>query len=171
VGLVGLGSIGEEVARRLSGFGPEVLYTARRRRDEATEARLGARYAPLDELLRRSDIVSLHTPLTDETRHLIGPAELAAMKPGALLVNTSRGGLVDEAALRAAIESGHLGGAALDVLADESANPFADLASVVVTPHLAGVSNRSLPRAVQMTVTNIERCLRGEGPEHPVPGT
>ena len=171
VGLVGLGSIGEAVAVRLAGFGPEVLYTARHRRDEATEARIGARYAPLDELLARSDIVSLHTPLNDETRHLIGAPELAAMKQGALLVNTSRGGLVDEAALRASIESGHLGGAALDVLADESANPFGDLPSVIVTPHLAGVSNRSLPRAVQMTVTNITRFLNGEPPVHPVPGT
>lgn len=173
VGLVGLGSIGQAVAERLASFGPHVLYTARGRHDEAVEARLGVRYAPLPDLLAACDLVSLHVPLSPETRHLIGEAELARMPPGALLVNTARGPLVDESALRRAIENGHLGGAALDVLDDElgEANPFADLPGVLVTPHIAGTSRESWPRATRMTVANIGRFLRREQPENPVPGT
>jgi glyoxylate reductase len=173
VGLVGLGSIGEAVASRLAGFGSDVLYTARRRRDPAVEARLGVRYAPLPDLLASSDLVSLHVPLGPETHHLIGETELALMRPGALLVNTSRGPLVDEAALRRAIETGHLGGAGLDVLTQESGdvNPFADLPQVVVTPHIAGGSQKSIPTAIRMTAANIDRFLRGEPPENPIPGT
>jgi phosphoglycerate dehydrogenase-like enzyme len=172
VGLVGLGSIGQAVAERLAGFGSSVLYTARQRHDEA-ETRLGVGYAPLPDLLAACDLVSLHVPLSPETHHLIGEAELAQMSAGALLVNTSRGPVVDEAALRGAIENGHLGGAAVDVLEDElgEVNPFADLPQVLVTPHIAGTSQKSLPRAMQMAVANIERFLHGEQLENPVPGT
>jgi phosphoglycerate dehydrogenase-like enzyme len=99
----------------------------------------------------------LHLPLTSAARHLIGDAELSQMPAGCFLINTSRGGLVDEAALRRALESGHLAGAALDVLEDEHAgvNPFADLPQVLVTPHLAGSSGTSFPHAMQMCAANI----------------
>lgn len=173
VGLVGLGHIGRAVAERLATFGARVLYTARHRQDAATEARLGVGYVALREMLAASTIVSLHLPLTDESHHLLGEAELALMPPGALLINTSRGGLIDEQALRRAITSGHLGGAALDVLERESdgGNPFADLPQVVVTPHIAGLSRVAFQRMLQMAIANIVRFLAGEPVQNLVPGT
>ena len=170
VGLVGLGSIGQAVAERLAAFGSRVLYTARRRNEEA-EARLGMRYALLPDLLSSCNLVSLHVPLTPETRHLIGEAEFGLMQPGALLVNTSRGQVVDEAALRRAIENGHLRGAAIDVLEDEMSevNCLADLPHVLVTPHIAGSSRTSLPRMLEMAVANVVRFLRGEPLQNLVP--
>ncbi len=166
VGLVGFGSIGQAVAARLAGFNTRLVYHARRRVDEATEARLGVRYAPFDELLAASSTVSLHLPSSPETRHLVGTAELAQMQPTAFLINTSRGDLVDELALRQAIGSGQLAGAGLDVLENElsDVNPFADLPQVVVTPHYAGISRSSLPRALQLAAANIGRYVRGEAP-------
>jgi glycerate dehydrogenase len=164
VGLVGFGGIGQAVAERLKGFGSRVLYSARQRRDAPTEARLNASYAALPDLLATSSILSLHLPLGPETRNIIGEAELGRLPPGALLINTGRGGLVDEIALRRAIESGRLAGAALDVLEDEigEVNPFADLPQVVVTPHIGGASSVSFPRALQLAAANITRFLRGE---------
>jgi glycerate dehydrogenase len=164
VGLVGFGGIGQAVAERLKGFGSRVLYSARERRDTATEERLNASHASLPELLAASGILSLHLPLGPDTRNIIGEAELAQLRSGALLINTGRGGLVDEMALRRAIESGRLAGAALDVLEDEigEVNPFADLPQVVVTPHIGGASSVSFPRALQLAAANITRFLRGE---------
>lgn len=164
VGLVGLGNIGRAVAERLRGFGTRVLYFSRRRADESTEARLGVEYAPFDDLLAGAGVVSLHVPSSPETRHLIGSAELARMRPEAFLVNTSRGDLVDETALRQAIEAGRLAGAGLDSLEGElsDTNPFADLPQVVVTPHSAGASRTSVPRALRQAAANIDRFLRGE---------
>jgi phosphoglycerate dehydrogenase-like enzyme len=168
VGLVGFGAIGQAVAQRLAGFGAQVTYTARHRVDEATETRLNASYLRLDELLRGSQILSLHLPLSESTRHLIGTAELEALPVGAVIINTSRGGLIDEDALRRALESGHLSGAALDVLEAETedVNAFADMPQVIVTPHLAGTSAASFPRALQQAVANIGRYLRGEPVQH-----
>jgi lactate dehydrogenase-like 2-hydroxyacid dehydrogenase len=164
VGLIGFGSIGRAVAERLAGLKPQVLYYARHRVDGETEARLGARYAPLDELLAKSGIVSLHLPSNIETLHMIGTAELAQMQPGALLINTSRGELIDESALRAAIVEGHIGGAGLDVVDAEltEVQPFGDLPQVIVTPHSAGISRSSLPRMLRRTVENIDRYVKGE---------
>jgi phosphoglycerate dehydrogenase-like enzyme len=119
IGLVGMGSIGRSVAERLLPFGSRLLYTARHSVDQTIEQQLALRYTSLDDLLASSTIVSLHVPLTDDTQALIGEAELAKMRAGALLVNTSRGEVLDEAALRRALVSGHLGGAGLDVLRDE----------------------------------------------------
>ncbi len=109
-------------------------------------------------------MVSLHLPLTEATRGLIGEAELAKMQSGAFLVNTSRGEVLDEAALRRAIVSGKLGGAALDVLCNErpGGNPFADLPQVIVTPHMAGGSRAAVERALEMATANVARFLRGE---------
>jgi D-3-phosphoglycerate dehydrogenase len=171
--LVGLGAIGRAVAERLRPFGPSVRYTTRRQLDAGTEERLGVTYASLPELLASSTIVSLHLPLSEETRHLIGAAELAQMQPGSLLINTSRGGLVDEAALRDALKRGHLGGAGLDVLQQERAggNPFTDLPNVIVTSHISGSSRPSGERIVRMAAANIARVLAGEPPQHLVPGS
>jgi D-3-phosphoglycerate dehydrogenase len=164
IGLVGFGSIGRAMAQRLAPFGSRLLYSARHAVDPAIEQQFGVRYASLDELLTSSTIVSLHVPLTGATQGLIGEAELAKMPAGAFLVNTSRGEVIDEAALRRAIESGKLGGAALDVLYNEShgGNPFADLPQVIVTPHIAGGSRAAVERALQMALANVARYLRGE---------
>jgi phosphoglycerate dehydrogenase-like enzyme len=171
VGLVGFGNIGRAVALRLAAFESRLLYTAPHAVDPATEQQFGVRYASLDDLLASSTIVSLHLPLNEATWGLIGEAELAKMPEGAFLVNTSRGELLDEAALRRAIESGKLGGAALDVLYNErpGGNPFADLPQVIVTPHIAGGSRAAIERALQMAIANVARFLRGESPLDLVP--
>ena len=159
------------MAARLGAFGSRLRYTARHRADSAIEAQLGLEYLSLPELLAASAIVSLHLPLTAESGGLIGDAQLAMMPAGSYLVNTSRGGLVVESALRRAIERGHLAGAALDVLEHEvgGGNPFADLAQVIVTPHRAGASRGGAGRIVQAAVTNVARFLAGEAPIDLVP--
>ena len=172
VGLVGMGDIGTAVAERLVGFGARIRYHTRRPVPDA-ESRLGAIRSSLAELLAGSDIVSLHVPLSPETHHLIGDVELAAMRPGSYLVNAGRGGLVDEDALRRSIENGHLAGAALDVLENETAgrNPFADVPAVIVTPHLGGASRRSMEGVATRSAANIRRFLAGEPIVDPVPGS
>ena len=164
VGLVGMGYIGRAVAERLAPFGSRLLYTTRHAVDLAIEQQYGLRYVSLDDLLASSTIVSLHLPLTGASRGLIGEAELAKMRSGAFLVNTSRGEILEEAALRRALVSGKLAGAALDVLNNESpgGNPFADLPQVIVTPHIAGGTSAGIERAVQMAIANVVRFLRGE---------
>jgi len=171
VGLVGFGSIGRAVAQRLAPFGSRLLYTARHAVGPAIEQQFGVRYTSLDDLLASSTIVSLHVPLTGATRRLIGETELAKMPAGAFLVNTSRGEVIDEAALHRAIENGKLGGAALDVLYNEGpgGNPFADLPQVIVTPHIAGGSRAAVERAIQMALANIARYLRAEPPLDLIP--
>jgi phosphoglycerate dehydrogenase-like enzyme len=171
VGLIGFGNIGRAVAQRLQPFGTRLLYTARRAVDPTVEGQLGVHYAALDDLLASSTIVSLHLPLTDATRNLMSDAEFTRMQAGALLINTARGDLIDEAALRRALVSGHLGGAGLDVLHDEhpGGNPFADLSQVIVTPHIAGGSRAAIAQIQQMAITNVVRFLRGEAPLNLVP--
>ncbi|HKI58949.1 MAG TPA: D-glycerate dehydrogenase [Trueperaceae bacterium] len=144
LGIVGMGRIGGAVARRGLGFGMRVLYH-NRHRDEAAEAELGVRHADLDTLLGESDVVSLHAPLTPETRHLIDADALGRMKPTAILVNTGRGPLVDEEALVDALASGRLWGAGLDVFEHEpSIHPgLRDLANVVLAPHTGSATDRA----------------------------
>jgi lactate dehydrogenase-like 2-hydroxyacid dehydrogenase len=139
LGLLGLGAIGRSVARRARAFGMTVLYHARRAAPPAVEAELDVRRVLLDELLAASDAVSLHVPLTAETRGLIGAAELARMRPDAVLVNTARGAVCDEPALIEALVAGRIAGAALDVFADEPHVPDAlrAMRNVVLTPHSA----------------------------------
>ncbi len=141
--------------------------------DPEVEAALGVGYLPLGELLGWANIVSLHVPLTDDTYHLMGEADFAQMRPGSVLINTSRGDVVDEHALRAALESGHVAAAGLDVIEHEVAggNPFADLSQVLVTPHIAGASNGSVARIMQMALVNLSRYLQGQVPLNQVPGT
>jgi phosphoglycerate dehydrogenase-like enzyme len=164
IGLVGLGAIGQAVAERLRSFGAKVVYAGRTRLTPDVEERLDATWLPLPDLLQASHIVSLHLPLTAETHHLIGEPELAMMPRGSFLINTARGGLVDEVALRRAIASGHLGGAGLDVIDDELAgrNPFVDLPQILVTLHRGGASHGSITRMVERSAANLRRFLAGE---------
>jgi D-3-phosphoglycerate dehydrogenase len=163
VGIVGMGHIGQAVAERLVPFGARIVYHSRRPLPDVDE-RFGAQRLALDEVLRRSNIVTLHVPLTPETHHLIGPAEIATMPSGSYLINAGRGGLVDEAALRDAIARGHLAGAGLDVLEHETdgLNPFADVPAVIVTPHLGGGSRNSMTGVVERSTANIRRFLAGQ---------
>jgi phosphoglycerate dehydrogenase-like enzyme len=168
LGLVGFGEIGRDMARKVAPFGMRVLYTQRRRLDPGPERALGAEFRSLEALLAESDVVSLHVPLTPETRHMIGARELALMRRGAVLVNTSRGGLVDEAALIAALRDGHLGGAGLDVRAEEpprDAAGLADLPTVVLSPHVAAGTGADLLADVRAVLENVARIRRGERPQ------
>lgn len=158
LGVLGYGRIGRAVSRRAEGFGMRVIFTA------------SGGGVPLEELIAQSDILSLHCPLTPRTRHLIGAAELLAMKKGALLINTARGPIVDEAALVAALESGHLGGAALDVFENEPAvHPgLLQRDDVVLLPHLASATLETRAEMARLALSDIELVLRGERPLHPV---
>ncbi len=143
VGIVGAGNIGRRVASLVQAFGAQVLYYDVCRLPRQQEEEMGMAYAPLDDLLARSDILSLHLPLLDSTRHIIGAKELAAMKSTAILINTSRGSLIDELALIEALEAGHLSGAALDCVEDESSPVTSRLLAVpnvIVTPHIGGTT-------------------------------
>lgn len=158
VGLVGFGEIGQAVARRLSGFDVTLLVC-----DPAAPPAGDVKSVPLAELLRRSDVVSLHLPLTDATAGLIGRTELGLMPRPAVLVNTSRGGLIDEVALADALGAGRLRGAALDVFADEPAVPraLADLPNVVLTPHIGGLSERSIASMTERATSHVLDALNG----------
>jgi glyoxylate reductase len=161
LGIVGFGRIGQAVARRAAGFGLRILYTSPRE-----VAFPGAERAALEDLLAHSDFVSLHVPLTPETRDLLSRERLALMKPGAVLVNTARGPIVDDAALAEALAAGRLAAAGLDVFRDEPRVPdgFLRLSSTVLTPHL-GSGTRETRAAMSRLVTDeIERVARGEPP-------
>jgi phosphoglycerate dehydrogenase-like enzyme len=167
VGIVGFGLIGREVARRLGAFDAELSYFQRHRVDAELERQLGVGYRSLDELLAGSDVVCLNVPITASTKHLMAAHELALMKPDAILINVSRGSVVDEKALRDALEHGRLRGAGLDVLEQEPPaldNPLLALDNVVFTPHDAGSSVEVWPRVVANCFANIERVARGEAP-------
>jgi glyoxylate reductase len=169
LGIVGMGRIGQAVARRGRGFGMEVLYHNRSRKEDAEEE-LDARYADLEELLETADFVSVHTPLTDETRHLIGPGELDKMKPTAVLVNTSRGPVVDEGALADALSEGRIFAAGLDVYEEEPVvNPkLLQLENAVLAPHIGSGSQETRDRMAVLAAENIVAVLSGEGPKTPV---
>ena len=142
IGLVGLGKIGLEAAKRLKAFETDLVYTKRARLDEDEEQRLGFRYLPFDELLAASHCVSLHNRFYPETEKMMGAREFALMREGSFFVNTARGRLVDEEALAAALNSGHLAGAALDVFEYEPLqpdSPLLDAPNVILTPHTAGI--------------------------------
>jgi glyoxylate reductase len=169
LGIVGFGGIGQAVARRAKGFGMEILYTGRSRKEEAEEE-FGARHLELDELLRESDFVSIHTPLTAETQHLIGASELEKMKPEAVLVNTSRGPLVDEAALADALESGRIFAAGLDVYEEEpEVHPkLLELENVVLAPHIGSASIETRDKMAALAAENLRAVLSDEEPPNPV---
>lgn len=167
LGIVGLGRIGRELAVRARALGMRVLYTDPLRPSQEEEAALGVGYLPFPDLLRESDFVSLHVPLAAETVGLIGPRELAAMRPSAYLINTARGELVDEAALAQALAQGRLAGAALDVRAAEpsqAGDPLC-LDSVILTPHIGAHTKEAIGRMGIMAAENLVRVLRGERPD------
>ena len=162
VGIVGFGDTGSRCAVRFAAFDCEVSYWSRRRRSREEEH--GATHRELDELVRRSDVLVLVVPLTDETRGMIDAARLASMPRGAILVNAGRGGLVDEAALVEALASGALGGAALDVFATEPLAPGSPLRAserVLLSPHIAGATAESRMRIFSMIAGNLTRAMQG----------
>jgi (S)-sulfolactate dehydrogenase len=166
LGLVGFGAIARETARRAGALGMNILaYDPFVSADDPVFGRLGvAHVANFADLLGASDVVSLHVPLTPETRHLIGRDALARMRKGAILINAARGGVVDEPALGAALRIGHLAGAALDVFEEEPLGAskgriFADVPNLILTPHIAGVTQESNVRVSWVTVENVLRIL------------
>jgi glyoxylate reductase len=169
LGIVGFGRIGQALARRARGFDMEVLYSARSRREEA-EGELDARYLELDELLGECDFLSLHTPLTEETTHLIGAGELGRMKPEAVLVNTSRGPVVDEAALAEALAEGRIFAAGLDVYENEpEVHPrLLELENVVLAPHIGSASLETRDKMAALAGEDLRAVLRSEQPKNPV---
>ena len=169
VGIVAAGRIGRRVIRHLAAFDANILVTDRHP-DRSFGNRYGVRWVDFDELLRESDLVSLHVPLSADTKGMIGAAELARMKSDAMLVNTARGELVDEAALVDALRSGRLGGAALDVFAAEPySGALASLDNVVLTSHLGSMSADCRARMEREAVEDVLRFLRGEPLQYPAP--
>lgn len=173
LGLIGFGDIGQHVAPVAEAFGMKVLAT-----DPAYNFSFDKRLVSLDTLLQSSDVVSLHVPLLPGTQNLIGSREIEKMKNGAILINTSRGGVMDEIAVAEALKRGKLGGAGIDVLAAENIDnilpfkhntfPIAELPNLIVTPHVAGQTNESLLRVGMSAVHAIAAVLNGESPKHPV---
>jgi phosphoglycerate dehydrogenase-like enzyme len=171
-GIIGIGRIGREVAKRARAFGAEILYYDIRRLSSEEEDALGVKYARFSKLLRNSDVISLHVPLTPETEKMIGENELRSMKPGAILINPSRGRLVDEEALAKALKEGWIGGAAVDVYSEEPPSenhPLIKLSregdyNIILTPHIAGANTDARTRIIKHSVENIVRVLVGGKP-------
>jgi glyoxylate reductase len=170
LGIVGLGGIGRRVAERARAFGMEVAYHARHEAPADVVAALEAERLPLERLLAEADVVSLHCPLTAETRHLIGSEELAAMKPSAVLVNAARGPVVDEAALAGALAKGEIAAAGLDVYEREpQVEPgLLELENVVLAPHLGSATVETRTAMAELAARNAIAVVRGEEPLTPV---
>jgi D-3-phosphoglycerate dehydrogenase len=170
LGLVGFGRVGREIAVRARAFGLNVLATAPNTTAESM-AHYGVVKSSLDDLLRQSDFVSLNLPLTSASRHLIDADRLALMKPSAFLLNTSRGAIVDEGALIAALREGQLAGAGLDVLEVEPPrrdSPLLTMENVILTPHASYYSDDALEYLQRAVATEVVRVLHGEPPANPV---
>lgn len=166
LGLVGLGRIGSAVARRAQGFNMKVLYYSVPRNEEM-EKELGVEYVSFDELLSQSDFISIHVPLTPDTRHLFNAEAFSKMKPTAVLVNTARGPIVDEAALYNALKSGQIAAAGLDVMDPEppkADNPLLKLDNVTIVPHIASASIATRTRMATMAAENVVAALKGQIP-------
>ena len=163
VGLIGLGAIGREVARRLVGFDVETIYHDIRRPEPELEVRLQARFCELEDLLRASDVVSLHVPLTAETRNMLGARRLRLLKPGATIINCARGGLADQAVLCDALERNAIFAVALDTFDDEPlrASPLFERDDVVVTPHVAGATLENFVNIFGRGLRNVDLFLTG----------
>ena len=166
VGLIGSGVIGRAVIRRLRAFGSTiVIYDP-----FLTEAPEGTALVDLPTLLTRSDVITVHAPLTDGTRGLLGAEQFAAMKPGAYVVNVSRGGIIDENALAESLSSGHLGGAGLDTFEREPIgdSPLRGLPTVILSPHIAGLSHRSIAAMTEAATQAVLDVVQGRAPAHPI---
>ncbi len=178
VGLIGLGDIAQSTARLLRAFGCSVYYYAPHRRAPSAEMAMSVSYLPLETLIARCDIVSLHCPVNDETRHMVNEHFLSRMRPTAYLINTGRGDLVDNAALRAALVEGRIAGAGLDTISPEPTpadHPLVDLPEhlrdrVVYSPHLGGITTGSFQRAHQNMWSSVLALSQGKRPNHIVNG-
>jgi len=158
VGLIGLGNIGTHVATMLNGFGVKIYYYKPHPLDEESERKLNVQFLPMEELLKKSDVLSLHCGFNAETQGLIGERELGLMKPGAVLINTARGGLVDETALMEALDKGQLAGAGLDVFAKEplaSEHPLFNFEKVLLTPHMGSITAESFETMIKSAIENV----------------
>jgi phosphoglycerate dehydrogenase-like enzyme len=172
VGIVGLGTIGKKVVRRLKGFDVQILYYDILRLTEDQEDALGVRFALLPELLRASDVVSLHVPLYDKTRKMMSTREFAMMKDSAILINTCRGPVVDEEALYQALTTGQIAGAGLDVMVEEppkSGHSLFSLDNAIITPHMAGPTRENWTKAFRNGFDNVERVAAGRTPMWVIP--
>lgn len=164
LGIIGYGRIGQAVARIARGFGMKVMATGRHQSIQGTEMPDEVRLVSLELLLRESDVLSLHCPLTEQTRHLLNARTLAQMKPGALLINTARGAVVNEADLAAALNEGRLAGAGVDVLSVEppaTSNPLLKAKNCLVTPHIAWASRPARARLMHLAAENLRSFLNG----------
>ena len=164
LGIVGLGRIGAEVARRAHGFGMKVVYSDVVRRPDL-ESSLGAEYSEFEDLLKESDIVSIHVPLLPSTRHLIGRKELKMMKHSAVVINTSRGLTIDQVALIEALEEGWIAGAGLDVFTEEplsSESRLTEMSNVVLTPHIGSATVETRRRMAEVCAENVKAFLEGK---------
>lgn len=178
VGLIGFGDIAQAAAERLRPFGCELYYNTPRRKSEVVERRFGVGYLPLEELVRTCDIISLHAPVTEETRGMVNRDFLSRMRPDAILINTARGDLVDNEALREAIIAGRIAGAGLDTVAPAPTtadNPIVDLPvecadKVIFSPHIGGITTRAFMRAHRLIWQNFEDVRQGKKPRNIVNG-
>jgi len=178
IGIIGFGEIGRKVAQLALSLGASVSYYDVERTPETLENELGVAFKPLDELLRSCDAISVHVPLTDRTRGMVGSREFRLMPAGSLLINTSRGEVVDQKALAEALEAGRLGGAALDTVYPEPLPPDDPLLHLspsardrlLLTPHIAGVTRGAMKRMLTGAIENILRAASGQSPEHVVNG-
>jgi glyoxylate reductase len=171
LGIVGLGRIGVEVAKRAQGFDVDVVYYDVYRREDL-EASMGVKYIELDELLKASDIVTIHVLLIPSTRHLIGARELELMKADAIIVNTSRGPVIDQAALVEALKEGKIGGAALDVFEEEplpAGDELAKLGNTVLTSHIGSATVETRRKMAEVDAVNVRAFLEGKTPPNLVP--
>lgn len=168
IGLIGLGAIGKKVAALAGAFGANVIYYDIFRASEDTEKEYGLVFTDMDELLKSADIISLHCPLTDETRGMMSAGQFAAMKDSAVIVNTARGGLIDTEALAKALEDGRIAGAALDVYEKEPVDPDSPILkmdNVITTPHIGGVTYESFFRMMEKAMENIRLFDEGRKEE------
>jgi len=172
LGIVGLGNIGKKVARRARAFDMQIQYYDILRLSEDQEDALGVRFTLFPELLRASDVVSLHVPLTDRTRGMMGREQFAMMKPSAFLINTCRGPVVDEKALQHALTSRQIAGAGLDVMLEEppvADHPLFKLETITLSPHMAGPTWENWQRAFRNAFDNIQRVTAGDKPLWVIP--
>mgnify|MGYP001217895313 CR=1 FL=1 len=168
LGIVGFGRIGQEIARIAQGFQTVTIYNDLKAVSETLEEETRATYAPLDTLLRQSDVVTIHTALTPQNHGLINASNLALMKSSAIVINTARGPVIDEPALIEALQNGTIAGAGLDVFVDEPLgkdSPLVSLPNVVLTPHTAGITLDTWARRIEFGFSNIERVAAGEPPQ------
>ena len=172
LGVIGCGEIGAAVARRALGFDMRVLYHQRTRLSEAEEKKLNARFVSLDELLKESDFITLHVPLTDQTKYMIGSDQLAMMKPTAYLIHAARGKVVDDKALVEALKNKSIAGAALDVFENEPAltEGMTDLDNLIVLPHIGSASVATRDTMALLVVDNVFDALDGKTPRTLIPG-